>query len=99
MRLSITLPEGVLAPKYRLFQRVRYTAKPKSTEGVITGMGYISPAVALAEGFGTCGWQYEIRHEAGIGKPLEDLVGKCFEAEIVEEASIEGEVEGVADDA
>ena len=87
---SIALPKDVPTPKYQLFQWVRYTAKPKPAEGVITGMGYISPAVALAEGFGTCGWQYEIRREAGIGKPLEDLVGKCFEAEIVEESNIEG---------
>ncbi|MBE7384395.1 MAG: hypothetical protein F6J95_023650 [Leptolyngbya sp. SIO1E4] len=94
--LSIALPKGVPTPKYQLFQRVRYTyAQQSPREGTVTGFEYISAAAALAEGFGSYGWQYSIRPEAGVNKPLEALVGARFESVIVEEPNIEG----VANDA
>ena len=78
-------------PKYELFQRISFVKRHmqcnKVNEGVITGLEYVSPVVALAEDI-DYGWTYTIRCESGLEKPIEEYVGCNFYPHNVSEEEI-----------
>ena len=80
----MTLPQ----PKYHLFQCVQFTERAKHLEGIITGLEYLSPAVAVAEDLTHDGYLYAIRCEPGFDKSIEELLESPFQAWWVPEADI-----------
>ncbi|MEO0826881.1 MAG: hypothetical protein AAFY20_09410 [Cyanobacteria bacterium J06639_14] len=77
--------------KYELFQKISFVQSCKKdntiVDGVITGIEYVSPVVAISEGT-DYGWLYVVRCKSGIEDPIEDYVGCDFYAYTLGEGEI-----------
>ena len=68
--LIVTLPDGIPAPKFEMFQQVRYGSRV----GTIVAMRWVCALEAILEDEEAYGWAYSISYV--YGKRPEDMVNK-----------------------
>ena len=82
--IIMTIPEDIPAPKFELFQKVRYG----HATGVISGLEWIDIFQALRDGIDYTGWQYAVNYTYGV-KPPEKLVGSSDSVFYISEDALE----------
>lgn len=53
--------------KYEIFQWIKFSKNSETIDGIITGLEYVTPAVASIEGSDDHGYMYIIRRELDDG--------------------------------
>lgn len=60
------VPETIPAPRFALFQSVQITAQTHESVGVVVGLVYTSPVVAIDAGDWEHGWVYAVDRWFGL---------------------------------
>ena len=87
--IALTLPQGIPAPQFQLFQAVAIKSSTEPRTGVIVGLEYVTLFTAIANHDNTYGWIYEVDFyfDAPTEKLLEaieyETVGKFRESKLL----------------